>query len=71
MVSFDDTSAAATASPPLTAVRQPFEELGQIATGLLVDMANDKPPVVDRYELATTLTVRSSTAALAAPRPAS
>ena len=61
VVSFDDTSAAATASPPLTAVRQPFEELGQIATGLLLDMAGGKSPVVDRFELATALTVRSST----------
>jgi DNA-binding LacI/PurR family transcriptional regulator len=46
------------ASPPLTAVRQPFEELGQIATRLLVDMAGGKPPVVDRFELATALTLR-------------
>ena len=67
VVSFDDTSAAAMASPPLTAIRQPFEELGQIATRLLVDMANGKPPVVDRFELATTLTLRSSTTALIAP----
>jgi len=71
VVSFDDTSAAATASPPLTAVRQPFEELGQIATGLLVDIADGKHPVVDRFELATALTVRSSTATLIAPQTAS
>lgn len=62
VVSFDDTSAAAMASPPLTAVRQPFEELGQVATRLLVDMADGTPPVVDRFELSTVLTVRSSTA---------
>jgi DNA-binding LacI/PurR family transcriptional regulator len=62
IVSFDDTSAAAMASPPLTAVRQPFEELGQVATRLLVDTAAGKPPVTDRFELATTLTVRLSTA---------
>jgi DNA-binding LacI/PurR family transcriptional regulator len=66
VVSFDDTSAAATASPPLTAVRQPFAELGQIATGLLVDMAEGRPPIIDRVELATALTLRSSTA----PAPA-
>jgi LacI family transcriptional regulator len=62
VVSFDDTSAAAMASPPLTAVRQPFEELGQVATRLLVGMAEGTPPVVDRFELSTVLTVRSSTA---------
>jgi DNA-binding LacI/PurR family transcriptional regulator len=66
VVSFDDTSAAATASPPLTAVRQPFAELGQIATRLLVDMAEGRPPVIDRVELTTALTLRSSTA----PAPA-
>jgi DNA-binding LacI/PurR family transcriptional regulator len=62
VVSFDDTTAAAMASPPLTAVRQPFEELGQVATHLLVSMSEGTPPVVDRYELSTVLTVRSSTA---------
>jgi DNA-binding LacI/PurR family transcriptional regulator len=67
VVSFDDTSAAATASPPLTAVRQPYDELGQIAAGLLIDMSNGKTPVVDRFELATALTLRSSTTALIAP----
>jgi DNA-binding LacI/PurR family transcriptional regulator len=67
VVSFDGTSAAATASPPLTAVRQPFDELGKIATRLLTDMADGKPPVVDRFELATALTLRSSTTALIEP----
>jgi DNA-binding LacI/PurR family transcriptional regulator len=62
VVSFDDTSAAAMASPPLTAVRQPFDELGQVATRLLLGMAEGTPPVVDRFELSTVLTVRSSTA---------
>jgi hypothetical protein len=62
VVSFDDTSAAATASPPLTAIRQPFAELGQIATRLLVDMAEGRPSVIDRVELTTALTLRSSTA---------
>lgn len=64
VVSFDDTSAAAMASPPLTAVRQPFDELGQVATRLLVSMAEGTPPVVDRFELATALTMRASTARL-------
>jgi len=64
VVSFDDTSAAAMASPPLTAVRQPFDELGQVATRLLISMAEGTPPVVDRFELATALTMRASTARL-------
>ena len=68
VVSFDDTSAAAMASPPLTAVRQPFDELGQVATRLLIGMAEGTPPVVDRFELSTVLTVRSSTARHASHR---
>jgi DNA-binding LacI/PurR family transcriptional regulator len=48
------------AAPPLTAVRQPFEELSQVATPLLVDTANGTLPVVDRFELSTVLTTRAS-----------
>ncbi|WP_091563554.1 LacI family DNA-binding transcriptional regulator [Klenkia taihuensis] len=66
VVSFDDTSNAATASPPLTAIRQPFEELGQVAIRVLQETLEGTAPGVDHYELATTLTVRASTA----PAPA-
>jgi len=66
VVSFDDTAVAATASPPLTAVRQPFEELGRVATRTLLDVAAGHQPTVTRMELATALTVRESTAPPAA-----
>lgn len=62
VVSFDDTAVAATSSPPLTAVRQPFEALGRVATQTLLETAAGQRPEVERVELATTLTVRQSTA---------
>jgi LacI family transcriptional regulator/LacI family xylobiose transport system transcriptional regulator len=50
------------ASPPLSAVRQPFRELGQEATRVLLHLADGKPPATTRRELATELVVRMSTA---------
>jgi LacI family transcriptional regulator len=62
VVSFDDTLVAAMASPPLSAVRQPFRELGQEATRVLLHLAEGRPPATTRRELATELVVRMSTA---------
>jgi LacI family transcriptional regulator/LacI family xylobiose transport system transcriptional regulator len=62
VVSFDDTLVAAMASPPLTAVRQPFGALGQEATHVLLNLADGKSPATARKELATELVVRRSTA---------
>jgi DNA-binding LacI/PurR family transcriptional regulator len=63
VVSFDDTAAAGMACPPLTAVRQPFAELGQAATNMLMSMAGGQwTNLIDRYELSTSLVVRGSTA---------
>ncbi|MET9773956.1 LacI family DNA-binding transcriptional regulator [Streptomyces sp. NPDC006367] len=63
VMSFDDTLVAAMASPPLSAVRQPFEELGREATRVLLDVADGRPPASPRVELATRLVLRASTAA--------
>lgn len=63
VLSFDDSLVAAMASPPLSAVRQPFEELGHEATRVLVQLAEGRPPASQRIELATQLVLRSSTAA--------
>ncbi|WP_354670124.1 substrate-binding domain-containing protein [Streptomyces sp. S.PNR 29] len=38
-MSFDDTLVAAMACPPLSSVRQPFEELGREATRVLLELA--------------------------------
>ncbi|MEU2286235.1 LacI family DNA-binding transcriptional regulator [Streptomyces sp. NPDC013178] len=63
VMSFDDTLVAAMACPPLSAVRQPFEELGHEATRMLLHMAEGRPPASSRIELATHLVLRTSTAA--------
>ena len=63
VMSFDDSLVAAMACPPLSAVRQPFEELGHEATRVLVQLAEGRPPASSRIELATKLVLRSSTAA--------
>ncbi|MDX6345800.1 MAG: LacI family transcriptional regulator, xylobiose transport system transcriptional regulator [Streptomyces sp.] len=61
VMSFDDTLVAAMACPPLSAVRQPFEELGHEATRVLMQVAEGKPPASPRIELATKLVLRTST----------
>ncbi|MET8975821.1 LacI family DNA-binding transcriptional regulator [Streptomyces sp. NPDC004539] len=61
VMSFDDTLVAAMSCPPLSAVRQPFEELGREATRVLVDLAAGRPPASPRIELATELVLRTST----------
>ncbi|WP_037672777.1 LacI family DNA-binding transcriptional regulator [Streptomyces griseus] len=63
VMSFDDTHVAAMACPPLSAVRQPFEELGNEATRVLMRLAEGKPPASTRIELATELVLRTSTSA--------
>jgi LacI family transcriptional regulator/LacI family xylobiose transport system transcriptional regulator len=65
VMSFDDTLVAAMACPPLSAVRQPFDELGHEATRVLMQLAEGRPPASTRIELATELVLRSSTS----PRP--
>ena len=60
VMSFDDSLVAAMACPPLSAVRQPFEELGHEATRVLVQLAEGRPPASLRIELATRLVLRTS-----------
>jgi LacI family transcriptional regulator len=62
VVSFDDTAAARWASPPLTAVHQPFAEMGRAATEALFQLAAGEQPASHRIELATSLVIRKSTA---------
>lgn len=66
VMSFDDTLVAAMACPPLSAVRQPFEQLGHEATRVLTQLAEGRPPASPRIELATELVLRTSTSV---PRP--
>ena len=67
VMSFDDTLVAAMASPPLSAVRQPFEELGREATRVLMELARGKRSASTRIELATELVLRASTSSARRP----
>lgn len=62
VVSFDDTLLAKVTAPPLTAIRQPFAEMGRAATQILQRMIAGEQPESHRIELATHLVVRESTA---------
>jgi DNA-binding LacI/PurR family transcriptional regulator len=60
VVSFDDSTFAATAEPPLTSVRQPIEEMGREMSRLLTRMVTSRDRVARRVILATELVVRAS-----------
>ncbi len=62
VVGFDDTHVAWFASPPLTTVRQPLQEMGGVALRTALRLANGEKLDSHHVELATELVVRSSTA---------
>jgi DNA-binding LacI/PurR family transcriptional regulator len=62
IVGFDDVPFAALTAPPLTTVRQPTEQKGQVAARVLLDaLEADAPPERTRTVLPTELVVRGST----------
>jgi LacI family transcriptional regulator len=70
VVGFDDMPPAAHAHPPLTTVRQPMADMGQMAVRLLLDALGGRP-VPHYVVLPTTLVVRASTGPVRpGPRPA-
>lgn len=60
LIGFDDHPWAAVSNPPLTVVRQPTLQLGQIAAQTLLNMINDQPPPEPRIILKAELIVRQS-----------
>ncbi|HXR66864.1 MAG TPA: LacI family DNA-binding transcriptional regulator [Ktedonobacteraceae bacterium] len=64
VVGFDDVPIAALVTPALTTVRQPLVEMGRVATTTLLHLIAQEPLDSIRVELATTLIVRESCAAL-------
>lgn len=61
VVGFDDVPLAAQVWPPLTTVRQPIQAIAKLATALLIDLLEGKPPLQCAFELPTTLVLREST----------
>jgi DNA-binding LacI/PurR family transcriptional regulator len=66
VIGFDDVEYARWCGPPLTTVRQPLTDMGAAAAGMVVTLAAGEQPAETRVELATTLIVRESTAAVRA-----
>ena len=66
VIGFDDSHAAAEATPPLTTVRQPLFDMGRMAMRSTMSVVRGDPRITPHIELATTLVERDSTAA--APR---
>lgn len=62
VVGFDDIDEAALIVPGLTTVRQPLEEMGRVATRLLVERIEDPGTRPQQLELATELVIRGTTA---------
>jgi DNA-binding LacI/PurR family transcriptional regulator len=70
VVGFDDLPVAAMVEPPLTTVHQPLAEMAAAATELALALGRGERAGQVGLELATTLTVRDSTAPPPADRPA-
>lgn len=65
VVGFDDTEIARLASPPLTTVRQPLQDMGAVAIRTALRLATGERIDSGHVELATELVVRASTTAAA------
>ncbi|GJF33669.1 LacI family transcriptional regulator [Kitasatospora sp. NE20-6] len=63
VVGFDDLPVVAWVEPPLTTVHQPLTEMAAAATELALSLGRGEKPAQIGLEIATTLTIRSSTAA--------
>jgi LacI family transcriptional regulator len=61
ILGFDDIPQAAMVRPALTTVRQPLEQMGRLATQMLIDQLKNPEKVLGRIELPTELIVRDST----------
>ena len=62
IVGFDDIPQAALVHPSLTTVRQPLEQMGRVATQMLLDLLKNPEERSYRLELPTELVIRDSTA---------
>lgn len=58
---FDDERAALLLDPPLTTMRQPYEELGTVAVSMLLASIGGRAAPDERTELPTRLVIRRST----------
>jgi LacI family transcriptional regulator len=61
IIGFDDVPQAALVRPALTTVHQPLEQMGRVATQILLDRIKNPEKEINRIELPTELIVRGST----------
>jgi LacI family xylobiose transport system transcriptional regulator len=64
VVGYDDLPVAGWIGPPLTTIRQPLIDMADQATRLVLSLARGERPPSTRIDLATSLVVRKSTAAI-------
>lgn len=69
VIGFDDVTQASIVHPPLTTVRQPLEQMGQIAAERLLALIESPERAVERVVLPTELIVRQTTCPPAAAPP--
>jgi LacI family transcriptional regulator len=60
IVGFDDIPQATQVHPPLTTVQQPLEEMGRVATQLLIQRLQDPQASLASVVLPTKLVIRQS-----------
>jgi LacI family transcriptional regulator len=60
IIGFDDIPQAGLVYPPLTTIRQPLEQMGRVATRMLLTMIADPHLEIKRVALPTDLVVRQS-----------
>lgn len=60
IIGFDDIPQASHVHPPLTTIRQPLEQMGRMATRMLLDLISDPATEAARIELPTELVIRDS-----------
>ena len=65
VIGFDDIATAALCTPGLTTIRQPMQEMGRLAAGLVLEAINanlqKKPFEIVHHKLTPELIVRDST----------
>ena len=64
VVGFDNIPQSALVYPPLTTVQQPLEQMGRVATQMLLGILKNPEKDTNRIELPTELIIRASTSAL-------
>jgi LacI family transcriptional regulator len=69
IVGFDDIPQASHVNPQLTTVRQPLEQMGRLATRMLLETIADRKRPPERIELPTELVVRTSCRPIATTPP--